>query len=284
MTTTEATTTATTSTSTSASTAPSSLLDIFLTELPGVFASEVLPKLDEVDLALLSRVNHAAREAVKASGLPRIGGTADGPRMDVEWLCKEPVSLFVWFAAKAGSTWWEKADTCAAAAGERNYELLFWLRDHDCPWDSRIMGQVAYRGDMDMLRWLLSQGAPMDASVCEEAAYGGQLEALKLLRLHGCDWDEECCCLAAQEWNWDVLRWARKHGCDWIEEHVLSEVVYRGKSSISTDMEEVLDMLRWMRKHESVWDERIFEYAVQHDAPEVIKWAKDNNCPGAENY
>ena len=57
-----------------------SLLARFLDELPDVLAAELLPKLNPTDLALLSRVNHAAREAVKDSGLPRIGGSADEPR------------------------------------------------------------------------------------------------------------------------------------------------------------------------------------------------------------
>ena len=39
-----------------------------------------------------------------------------------------------------------------------------------------------------------------------------------------------------------------------------------------------------MRVHEGVWDERICQYEVEHGHAEVLQWAKDNNCPGAENY
>jgi hypothetical protein len=68
--------------------------------------------------------------------------------------------------------------------------------------------------------------------------------------------------------------WARTHGCDWDEDYCLRDVVARGQ----------LEVLQWMREHQGVWDERICQYAVEFDVPEVLQWAKANNCPGAENY
>jgi hypothetical protein len=275
------------------------LLARFLDELPDVLAADLLPKLDFVDLALLSRVNHAAREAVKASGLPRIGGSADGPRVTIERFCGGSVSLFNWVVAK-GATW-EKTTTCSAAALFGNVELLRWLREHDCPWDEescrraaafehfetlkwlrqhhcpwdeQTMGEAAYTGNMEMLSWLLEQGAPVDESVCADAAQVGQLEALQWLRERGCPWDEECCNAAAESGHWDVVMWARQHGCDWDEDVCLREVVFNGQ----------LEVLRWMRVHEGVWDERICQYAVEFEQADVLRWAKDNNSPGADNY
>jgi hypothetical protein len=122
------------------------LLARFLDELPDVLAAELLPKLDSVDLALLSRVNHAAREAVKDSGLSRMGGSADGPRATVDRFCGGSLSLFVWGVSKMGNNLWEKTTTCSAAAAAGNVKVL----------------------------------------VCEDAAYGGELEALQWLREHEC--------------------------------------------------------------------------------------------------
>jgi hypothetical protein len=68
--------------------------------------------------------------------------------------------------------------------------------------------------------------------------------------------------------------WARTHGCDWDEDFCLREVVARGH----------LETLQWMRVHEGVWDERISQYAVKYNKSEVLQWAKNNNCPGADNY
>jgi hypothetical protein len=45
-----------------------------------------------------------------------------------------------------------------------------------------------------------------------------------------------------------------------------------------------LEMLQWLRVHEGVWDERICEYAVEFGNAEVLQWAKDNSCPGADDY
>jgi hypothetical protein len=67
---------------------------------------------------------------------------------------------------------------------------------------------------------------------------------------------------------------ARTHGCDWDKDYCLQCVVARGP----------LEVLQWMRVHEGVREERICEYAVEYELPEVLRWAKDNNCPGAENY
>jgi hypothetical protein len=202
----------------------STLLARFLDELPEVFIADLLPKLDPTDLALLSRVNHAAREAVKDSGLPRIGGTADGPRVTIERFCGESLSLFAWVAAKVPPGVWEKTTTCAEAAKCGNVEVLRWLREHDCPWgvtsctcaagaerldtlkwlrqhhcpwNSRTMREAARRGNIDILCWLLEQGAPWDAWVCTYAAHGGDLETLQWLREHGCPWDKDCCTHAA---------------------------------------------------------------------------------------
>jgi hypothetical protein len=137
-----------------------------------------------------------------------------------------------------------------------------------------------------MLSWLLEQGAPWNESVCTEAAEGGSLEALQRLRERGCPWDEDCCTRAAEEEHWHVLMWARAHGCDWDEDHCLRRVddFGHGGRFIPSTFAESLETLQWMREHQGVWDERICQYAVEYDKPEVLQWAKANNCPGAENY
>jgi hypothetical protein len=71
--------------------------------------------VDLVDLALLSRVNHAAREAVKGSGRPRMGGSADEPRVAIHQFCDDSLSLFVWVVAHSRCER-EKTTTCSAAA------------------------------------------------------------------------------------------------------------------------------------------------------------------------
>ena len=95
---------------------------------------------------------------------------------------------------------------------------------------------------------------------------------LQWLREHDCPWDADCCNAAAVSGHWDVLIWAG--GCDWDEDVCLLQVV-----NISQ-----LEVLQWMREHEGVWDERICQYAAEMGKPEVLQWAKDNSCPGAENY
>jgi ankyrin repeat protein len=131
--------------------------------LPEFFAAEVLSKLDSVDLALLSRVNHAAREAVKHSGRPRMGGSAEGPRVDIRRFVGGSVSLFAWAAAKGGSNLWEKNSTCVAAAECGNMEVLRWLREHDCPLHMEVY-TAAQNGHVNVVDLLIAAGANVNAT------------------------------------------------------------------------------------------------------------------------
>jgi hypothetical protein len=61
-----------------------------LEDFPDLFRKEVLDRLDPVDRALLGRTGSAVRTAVKRSGLPRVGGSADEPRVGIAAFCQSP--------------------------------------------------------------------------------------------------------------------------------------------------------------------------------------------------
>ena len=81
---------------------------------------------------------------------------------------------------------------CQMAAYGGQLEVLKWLRDNTCQWNSETTRLAAY--------------------------YGGQLEVLKLARAHGCPWDMGTCVNVADGGQLEVLQWAHANGCAWEPE------------------------------------------------------------------
>ncbi|KXZ45253.1 hypothetical protein GPECTOR_56g349 [Gonium pectorale] len=77
---------------------------------------------------------------------------------------------------------------CAAQSG--SVELLAWLRERGCPWDSRAVTAAARSGCVAALEWLAERGCPMpeDGSPFKEAARAVDMLTLECLRQLGCPW------------------------------------------------------------------------------------------------
>jgi len=181
-------------------------------DFPDLFKKEVLERLDPVDRALLGRTGSAVRTAVKLSGLPRVGGSAEGPQVGIAPFCQS-LSTFVW--AVANGCPWQLGNTCNTLARAGQLEVLMWAREHGCPWvqytpyDSDACESAALGGHLEVLRWLREHGCRWDWSTCSAAARGGHLEVLRWAQEHGCPWDECTCAAAAKGGHLEVLKWAR---------------------------------------------------------------------------
>ena len=99
-------------------------------DFPDLFQKEVLERLDRVDRALLGRTGSAVRTAVKRSGLPRVSGSAEEPRVGIAPFCHS-LSMFVW--AVANGCPWQTAATCQTLAKWGHLEVLQWAKEHGCP-------------------------------------------------------------------------------------------------------------------------------------------------------
>jgi len=154
-------------------------------DFPDLF-QEVLERLDRVDRALLGRTESVVRAVVKRSGLPRVGGSAEEPRVGIAPF-RQSLSLFVWAVANG------------------------------CPWQCAATGDaLAREGKLEVLQWASVHGCPLVAGPCHHAALGGHLEVLRWARRERqCLWDEDTCSFAAQGGHLEVLRWAREHDCPW---------------------------------------------------------------------
>jgi hypothetical protein len=70
-------------------------------------------------------------------------------------------------------------------------------------------------GNREVLEWLHNTGCPWDTSTCRMAAMGGHLEVLQWVREHGCPWDALTCASAARSGHLRMLQWAREQHCPW---------------------------------------------------------------------
>jgi hypothetical protein len=192
-----------------------------LEDFPDLFQKEVLERLNGVDLALLGRTGSAVRTAVNLSGLSRVGGSAEGPRVGIAAFCQS-LSTFVWAVANGCPR--QRAATCETLARGGHLEVLKWAREHSCEWDEWTCARAAAGGYLEVLRWAREHGCPWnevledeETDCCAQAAQFGHLEVLKWLREHNCPWDSFTCALAAQGGHLEVLRWARVRHCPWEE-------------------------------------------------------------------
>jgi len=106
---------------------------------------------------------------------------------------------------------------CALAAENSHLNMLKWLRDQQCPWDSDTTRMAAYNGNLDLLDWALSSECPWTETCFAYATRKGDLKVLKGLRTRGLQWGAACC-LAAVEYNHlHVLQWLVENDCpcDW---------------------------------------------------------------------
>jgi len=122
-----------------------------LEDFPDLFQKEVLERLDPLDLALLGRTGSAIRAAVVGSVMPRVGGSAEEPRVDIEPFCHS-LSMFIW--AVANGCPWQLATTCETLAQGGHLEVLKWARarEHGCPWDEKSCESAALEGQLQVLQ------------------------------------------------------------------------------------------------------------------------------------
>ena len=64
-------------------------------DFPDLFKRQVLQRVDPLHLALLGRTGSAVRTVVKLSGLPRVGGSAEEPRVGIAQFGRKSLSMFI---------------------------------------------------------------------------------------------------------------------------------------------------------------------------------------------
>jgi hypothetical protein len=158
----------------------------------------------------------------------------------------------------------------ASAARGGQLQVLQWLRDRGCAWDSSTCAAAAGGGHLGVLQWARANGCAWDAYTCSSAAAGGHLGVLQWARANGCAWTAGTCSSAAAGGHLAVLQWARANGCDWND--FTCTAAARGGH---------LAVLQWARANGCAWDTRTCTEAARSGQLAVLQWARANGCPGA---
>ena len=150
--------------------APSLLLKPVLGTLPAhLMQQEVLRRLGPRALASLAGAGRGCAAAVAATAL-------------MQWARREKLEPLL------GHIWHYLPSLCLKEA---------------CSYAARC-------GNREVLEWLHNTGCPWDTATASAAASGGHLDVLKLLHNHGCLWDAMTCAAAARFGHREVLQWARR--------------------------------------------------------------------------
>ena len=226
-----------------------------------VFLDRVVPKLDRLDLVMLSRTNTKVGEFFARE---RFELEAPEQKFGMRAIVRSR-SLLQW-ARENGCSW--DVDTCTAAAKHGHLRVLKYLRLNKCPWNSWTCAVAAKHGRLETLKWARANGCPWDVWTGVNAAEAGHLETLRWARGNGCPINESTCAHAARGGSLDIVRWLRGSGCPW-DENTTANAAERGH----------LELLKWARERDCPWTARTSSRAAEGGHLETLKWAIAHGCP-----
>jgi len=191
----------------------------------------VLARLGPPDLASLAGVGRGCAAAVAATALmqwAKLVKSAPRAPGDLGYLLG-PLCLM---------------QACSYAAGGGNKEVLEWLHNTGCPWNTTTCSHAALHGQLHVLQWAREHGCPWDLATPAFAADGGHLPVLQWAREHHCPWTSSTCSYAARVGHLEVLQWVWENdatGEAWDEGIVRRHAGGLRKQEVLT----WLDQIRW---------------------------------------
>ena len=209
---------------------------------------------DPADLARLTAVSHAMRDAVTATGLR----FEELDEMRASQLGCLSALLRLQLAGRLSC----QERLCQAAARSGQLEELKVLRENSCPWDEHTCSRAALSGHLEVLQWARANGCPWDSETCHNAAFGGHLEVLQWARANGCPWDSETCHNAAFGGHLEVLQWARANGCPW-----------NSGTCMAAAESGHLEVLQWLHANGCRWDEKGLLFISAREGQEAVMQA-----------
>jgi hypothetical protein len=148
-----------------------------------IFASHVLPKLNETDWYFFASANTESWDVLEYAGI-------DVPKL--RWSICDYTSISTLEMAWNNINWGEELDDGTVkdqawfgsqVALTNKLELLKWVREEKkCEWDERTINAAAFVGNLEMLKYCVGNGCPYDEQEsCCQAAAKGHLDCLRFL-------------------------------------------------------------------------------------------------------
>jgi hypothetical protein len=142
---------------------------------------------------------------------------------------------------------------CTDAAHGGYFDVLMYLREIKCNWDTNTCFYATYNGSLEIIKWLIDNGCKYNNTMCDGAIINGHLEILKMVKNNKCvlnfDFGPRCCVLAIKHNRLEILKWLLDNGCEYHEDWYVHEA--RGKNRIS--------ILEWMKKKHKIMNNGIIK-------------------------
>jgi len=162
-----------------------------------------------------------------------------------------------------------------------NFEIIEWLHEIKCPFDSNATyatTSVQSPDSLAILKLLVKWGCPLADNIGCGAAFYGNLETLKYLHEIGYIMDDNTMIFAAREGHLHIIIWMRENGYMWDDEVCFASAEYYH-----------MNVLRWLRGFDRdtcglssneieicPWDDRVCVVAINHKHIDILKFALEN--------
>ena len=158
---------------------------------------------------------------------------------------------------------------CCAAARGGHLNILKWLRNNNCPWDTTTTADAAIHGHHEVFYYALYNHCPiyLTEDLSNQVASKGHYEMVKVLHYLGCPLGNSICSSAASSGNLDLLKWLRSLSLPW------------GRTTSSAAVFNRLEILQWAHLESCPWDNNTLYDAAQFKHFELLDWAYCNGAP-----
>ena len=189
----------------------------------------------------------------------------------LEVLKQDRIDILNW--AKENGWKWYSYNWCVTAARYGKLNILKWLQEEKCPWNSDIYVHAASCGHLHILEWAVNLDPDKSllrktTEICAFAARNGHFNIVKFARENGFPWDEKTCANAAKIGHFDILKFAQANGCPWDE-----------KTCASAAKNGHFDILKFARDNGCPWDEKTCANAARNGHFDILEWAVNNRSP-----
>eukprot|EP00953_Heterococcus_sp_UTEX-ZZ885_P039249 20122-Heterococcus_DN1.PRE.1 len=186
------------------------------------------------------------------------------------------------------------------AAKRGALDILRWLYEHGCAWDSsQILKFAASSGDVSTAAWVKQQpGTTCDAHVMSAAAEQGHTAMCEYLHAEQCPWSELACDGAAKNGHVHTLRWLHEHGCPWYAKRLFMDAAAAGNIEILEYMQQEgtmatakvltcmlniagaynkLEVAQWLRQQGADWPAVLRVHGTVW-LGDTLAWARAEGC------
>ena len=148
-----------------------------------IFASHVMPKLNETDRCFFSEANSEGVNLLEYAGVDvselecAVNECSSISTLEIAWNDME------WGGKFDDGTVKDQAYFCFQVAATNKLEFLKWVREvKKCDWDEETINTAALKGNLEMLKYCFAHDCPCnEEESCCNAAADGRLDCLRFL-------------------------------------------------------------------------------------------------------